>query len=65
MVFKRQRETYREYTRVTTKQKTKRQLTNPQQEPNQSTKLIKENGPTSKQDLAQNQRLQTNEFFIF
>ena len=27
-------------------------LTDPQQEPNQSTKLIKEKGPTSRQDLA-------------
>ena len=64
MVFKRQRETYREYTRVTTKQKTKRQLTNPQQEPNQSTKLTKEMGPTSKQDLVQEKRLQTKKIFI-
>ena len=46
--------------------KQKRQaLTNPQQEPNQSIKLIKEKGPTSKQDLAQEKRLQTKEFFIF
>ena len=35
------------------KQEQKRQtLTSPQQEPNQSTKLIKEKGLTSKQDLA-------------
>ena len=47
------------------KQKTKRQtLTSPQLEPNQSTKLIKEQGPPSKQDLAQEKRLQTKEFFI-
>ena len=45
--------------------KTKRQtLTSPQQEPNRSTKLIKEWGPPSKQDLAQEKRLQTKEFFI-
>ena len=47
------------------KDKRQRQaLTSPQQEPNQSTKLIKERGPTSKQDLAQEKRLQTKEFFI-
>ena len=64
-MLKRQPEAYREYTRVTTRQKTKRQtLTNPQQESNQSTKLIKERGPTSKQDLAQEKRLQTKDFFI-
>ena len=39
-------------------------LTSPQLEPNQSKKLIKGKGPTSKQDLDQDQRLQTNEFFI-
>ena len=59
-MLKRQPEAYREYTRVTKRQT----LTSPQQKPNQSTKLIKEKGPTSKQDLAQDQRLQTNEFFI-
>ena len=44
--------------------KQKRQaLTDPQQEPNQSTKLIKDKGPTTIQDLAQDKRLQAKEFF--
>ena len=63
--LKRQPEAYREYTWDTKRQKTKRQtLTSPQLELNQSTKLIKERGPPFKQDLAQEKRLQTKEFFI-
>ena len=38
-------------------------LTGPQQEPNQSTKLNKDKGPTTIEELAQDKRLQTNEFF--
>ena len=46
------------------KQTTKTQaLTGPQQEPNQSTKLNKDKGPTTIEELAQDKRLQTNEFF--
>ena len=44
--------------------KKKQKLTSPHLEPNQSKKLIKGKGPTSKQDLDQDQRLQTNENFI-
>ena len=47
------------------KKHTKRQtLTSPELEPNQSTKLIKDRGPPSEQNLAQEKRLQTKEFFI-
>ena len=38
-------------------------LTGPQQEPNHSTKLNKDKGPTTIKELAQDKRLQTNEFF--
>ena len=38
-------------------------LIDPQQEPNQSTKLNKVKGPTTIEDLAQEKRLQTKEFF--
>ena len=38
-------------------------LTGPQQEPNQSTKLNKDKGPTTIEELAHDKRLQTNEFF--
>ena len=52
------------YTRSpTTKNTRKHTLTNPQIEPNQSTKLIKERGSPSKQDLDQEKRLQTKEIF--
>ena len=46
------------------KNKEKQKLTSPHLEPNQSKKLIKGKGPTSKQDLDQDQRLQTNKYFI-
>ena len=46
------------------KNKKKQTLISPQLEPNQSKKLIKGKSPTSKQDLDQDQRSQTNEFFI-
>ena len=46
------------------KQTTKTQaLTDPQQEPNQSTKLNRDKGPTAIEELTQDKRLQTNEFF--
>ena len=49
---------------VSPKKTTKTQaLTGPQQEPNHSTKLNKVKGPTAIEDLTQNKRLQTNEFF--
>ena len=38
-------------------------LIGPQQEPNHSTKLNKDKGPTTIKELAQDKRLQTNEFF--
>ena len=38
-------------------------LTSPQQEPNQSTKLNKERGPSTMEELAQDKRLQMKEFF--
>ena len=38
-------------------------LTGPQQEPNHSTKLNKVKGSTVIEDLAQDNRLQTKEFF--
>ena len=38
-------------------------FTGPQQEPNHSTKLNKDKGPTTIKELAQDKRLQTNEFF--
>ena len=38
-------------------------LTSPQQEPNQSKKINKERGPSTMEELAQDKRLQMNEFF--
>ena len=46
------------------KKQNRQAFTDPQQEPNQSTKLIKYKGPTTIQDLTQEKRLQTKEFFI-
>ena len=47
------------------KNKKKQTLTSPQLEPNQSKKLIKGRGPTSKYVLDQDQRLQTIEYNVF
>ena len=46
-----------------TKSTRKHTLTNPQLEPNQSTKVIKEWGSPTKQDLVQEKRLQAKEVF--
>ena len=49
---------------IQTSPKKEQALTGPQQEPNQSTKLNKVKGPTTIEDLAQEKRLQTKEFYF-
>ena len=46
-----------------TRNKRGQTLTSPQQEPTQSTKLNKEKGPSTMEELAQDKRLQMKEFF--